>query len=92
MRRARESDSQRGIRREWISYGRLGSISNGRPSVERNRLSGDSVISFDADWVECWDISVGAPPHIFGQSSMGNGASSIDGGIIALNCTNAVLL
>jgi len=72
-------------------YVELGSISNGRPSVETNRLSGDSVIAFDADWVECW-VAVGAPPHIFGQSSMGNGASSIDGGIIALNCSNAVLL
>jgi hypothetical protein len=29
---------------------------------------------------------------MFGQSSMGKGASNIDGGIIALNCTNAALV
>lgn len=30
--------------------------------------------------------------HIPGHSSMGNGASNMDGGIIALNCTTAALV
>ena len=29
---------------------------------------------------------------MFGHSSMGSGASNIDGGINALNCTNAALV
>jgi hypothetical protein len=29
--------------------------------------------------------------HMLGQSSMGNGASNIEGGIIALNCMTAAL-
>jgi hypothetical protein len=29
--------------------------------------------------------------HMLGQSSMGNGASNIEGGIIALNCITAAL-
>lgn len=70
----------------------LGSASNGRPSVETNRRIGDSVDSFDVDWAECEDGLVENPPHMFGQSSMGKGASNIDGGIIALNCTNAALV
>jgi len=70
----------------------LGSGSNGRPSVEINRRIGDSVDSPDADWAGREDGSVDPPPHMFGQSSMGKGASNIDGGIIALNCTNAALV
>jgi len=70
----------------------LGSASNGRPSVETNRRIGDSVESFDADGAACDDGLVDAPPHMFGQSSMGNGANNIDGGIIALNCTNAAVV
>ena len=70
----------------------LGSGSNGRPSVEINRRIGDSVDSSDADWAGREDGSVDPPPHMFGQSSMGKGASNIDGGIIALNCTNAALV
>jgi hypothetical protein len=30
--------------------------------------------------------------HIFGQSSIGNGASNIEGGIIALNCNTAAFV
>jgi hypothetical protein len=62
-----------------------GSASKGSPSVETKRRIGDSVDSFD-------DVSVDAPTHTFGQSSMGKGASNIEGGIIALNCTNAALV
>lgn len=62
-------------------YVELGSGSNGRPSVRTNRRIGD-----------CEDGSADTAPHIFGQSSMGKGASNIDGGIIALNCSNAALL
>jgi hypothetical protein len=72
-------------------YLELGSVFKGRPSVETNRRSGDSVDSFDADWADC-DVPDDTPPHMFGQSSMGKGASNIDGGIIALNCNNAALL
>jgi hypothetical protein len=72
-------------------YLELGSVFKGSPSVETNRRSGDSVDSLDADWAAC-DGSDDTPPHMFGQSSMGKGASNIDGGIIALNCTNAALV
>jgi hypothetical protein len=71
----------------------FGSASNGRPSVEINRRTGDSADSLDAHGAGFEDDeSGGTPPHTFGQSSIGNGASSIDGGINALNCTNAALL
>ena len=70
----------------------LGSASNGRPSVETNRRIGDSVDPHDGDWAECEDGWLDTPPHILGQSSMGRGASNIDGGIIALNCSNAALV
>lgn len=70
----------------------LGSGSNGRPSVETNRRSGDSVDSLDVDSAHCDDGWLDTPPHILGQSSMGRGASNIDGGIIALNFSNAALV
>ena len=70
----------------------LGSISDRKPSVETNRRTGDSVDPLDADWADCEVISDDTPPHMFGQSSMGSGANNIDGGISALNCTNAALV
>ena len=69
-----------------------GSASTGRPSVEINRRTGDSVDALDADSVDGEDLSRDTPPHMFGQSSMGKGASNIDGGISALNCTSAALV
>jgi hypothetical protein len=73
-------------------YVESGSASNGRPSVEINRRTGDSVDAFDADSVDCEDISGDTPLHMFAQSSMGKGASNIDGGISALNCSSAALV
>jgi hypothetical protein len=78
-------------RAQRLPYWELGSVFKGRPSVDTNRRSGDSVDSFDADWADC-DVSDDTPLHMFGQSSMGKGASNIDGGIIALNCSNAALV
>jgi hypothetical protein len=74
-----------------IFYQELGSVFKGRPRVDTNRRSGDSADSFDANGADC-EVPDETPPHMFGQSSMGKGASNIDGGIIALKCTNAALL
>jgi hypothetical protein len=71
---------------EWVSR------SVGRPSVEPNRRTGDSADSLESDSVDCKDISVDTPRHILSQSSIGKGASIIDGGIIALNFITATLL
>jgi hypothetical protein len=73
-------------------YVEFGSASNRRPSVETNRRTGDSADSLDADCAGCEELSGGPPPHMFGHNSIGKGASNIDGGISALNCTNAALL
>jgi hypothetical protein len=62
-------------------------------SVETNRRTGDSVASFEADWWVDREDKPGATfPHIRGQSSMGNGASNIEGGISALNFITAALV
>jgi hypothetical protein len=58
-------------------------------SVETNRRTGDSVDSLEADW---WVDREATFPHIRGQSSMGNGASNIEGGISALNFITAALV
>ena len=61
-------------------------------SAETNRRTGDSVDSFEADWWVDREDKAGATfPHIRGQSSMGNGASNIEGGISALNFITAAL-
>ena len=60
-------------------------------SVETNRRTGDSVDPFEAEWVECEDMPGAAVAHMLGQSSMGNGASNIEGGISALNFITAAL-
>jgi hypothetical protein len=56
-----------------------------------NRRTGDSPDSLDAHGAGVEDGFGGTPTHTFGQSSIGKGASNIDGGINALNCTNAAL-
>ena len=71
---------------EWVSR------SVGRPSIEPNRRTGDSVDSLEADSVDRKDTSRDTAAHILGHSSMGKGASIIDGGIIALNFITAALL
>jgi hypothetical protein len=70
---------------EWES----GSVR--RPSVETSRRTGDSGDSLAALEADCEDMS-GALAHILGHSSMGSGASNIDGGIIALNWTTAAFV
>jgi len=60
-------------------------------SVETNRRTGDSLDPFDAERVECADMPGAAVAHMLGQSSMGNGASNIEGGIRALNFITAAL-
>ena len=59
-------------------------------SVETNRRIGDSVDSFEAGWVH-WEDRPGEFAHMLGQSSMGNGASNIEGWINALNFITAAL-
>jgi hypothetical protein len=66
-------------------YAEWESMSIDRPSIATSRCTGDSVDSL-AGFSEDPEGMPGAiTVHIFGQSSMGNGASNIDGGIIALN-------
>jgi hypothetical protein len=60
-------------------------------SVETNRRIGDSVDSFEAGWVHRENKPGETFAHMLGQSSMGKGASNIEGGIIALNCMTAAL-
>jgi len=60
-------------------------------SVETNRPTGDSVDSFEAERVDRENMPGAMFAHMLGQSSMGKGASSIEGGIIALNCMTAAL-
>jgi hypothetical protein len=69
-----------------------GSRSIGRPSVEPNRRNGDSLDSFEAESMGCEDMPGAKSAHMFGQSSMGKGASNIEGGIIALNCITAAFV
>jgi hypothetical protein len=60
-------------------------------SVETNRPTGESVDSFRAERVARENMPGATFAHMLGQSSMGNGASNIEGGIIALNCITAAL-
>jgi hypothetical protein len=60
-------------------------------SVETNRRIGDSADSFEAGWVHRENKPGETFAHMLGQSSMGNGASNIDGGISALNFITAAL-
>jgi len=60
-------------------------------SAETNRRTGDSVDSFEAEWVECGGNPAAVFARMLGHNSMGNGASNIEGGIIALNCSTAAL-
>jgi hypothetical protein len=60
-------------------------------SVETNRRTGDSVDPFEAEWVDFEDKPGATFEHMLGQSSMGNGASNIEGGISALNFITAAL-
>src|SRR5258708_2589951 len=57
-------------------------------SVETNRPTGDS---FRAERVARENMPGATSAHMLGQSSIGNGASNIEGGIIALNCMTAAL-
>ena len=59
--------------------------------VETNRRNGDGVDSLEAESVDGFDLGRAKYAHIFGHSSIGRGASSIDGGISALNSTTAAL-
>ena len=59
--------------------------------MEPNRRTGDSADSLEAGSVDRKDTSRDTAAHILGQSSMGKGASIIDGGIIALNFSTAAL-
>jgi hypothetical protein len=63
-----------------------------RPSVETRRRTGDSGDPLAAHGADCEDLSAALLGHMLGQSSMGNGASNIEGGIIALNCTTAAFV
>jgi len=60
--------------------------------MEPSRRTGDAVDSLEADSVDRTHTSRDTAPHILGQSSIGKGASIIDGGIIALNFIAAALL
>jgi hypothetical protein len=60
-------------------------------SVETNRPTGDSADSFEAERVDRENMPGAMFAHMLGQSSMGNRASNIEGGIIALNCITAAL-
>jgi hypothetical protein len=60
-------------------------------SVETNRRTGDSVDPFEPEWVDFEDKPGATFEHMLGQSSMGNGASNIEGGISALNFITAAL-
>lgn len=63
-----------------------------RPSIATSRCTGDSADSLAGRREDPEDMPGAITVHIFGQSSMGNGASNIDGGIIALNCTTAAFV
>jgi hypothetical protein len=60
-------------------------------SAETNRRTGDSVDSYEAGRVDREGKPGTGSAHMPGHSSMGNGASNIEGGIIALNCMTASL-
>ena len=64
------------------------SRSVGRPSVETSRRTGDSVESL----ARREDFEAGSGAMSACQISMGNGASNMEGGIIALNCTTAAFV
>ena len=59
--------------------------------VETNRRNGDGVDAFEAESADGWDFWRAMYAHIFGHSSIGRGASNIEGGISALNSTTAAL-
>jgi hypothetical protein len=60
-------------------------------SVHTNRRNGDAVDSFEAQGMGGEDEPGATSAAMLGHSSMGNGASNIDGGIIALNFITAAL-
>jgi hypothetical protein len=60
-------------------------------SAETNRRNGDSVDSHETGSVDRGGKPGAISAHMPGHSSMGNGASNIEGGIIALNCNTACL-
>jgi hypothetical protein len=63
-----------------------------RPTrVEINRRAGDGVDSLEAESVDDENLWRAMYAHILGHSSIGRGASNIDGGISALNSTTAAL-
>ena len=59
--------------------------------VETNRRNGEGVDSLELESVDGCGLWRAMYPHIFGHSSIGRGASNIDGGIRALNSTTAAL-
>jgi hypothetical protein len=61
-------------------------------SVETNRRTGDWVDSFEGERVDRENMPGATFAHMRGQSSMGNGASNIEGGISALNFITAALV
>src|SRR4029077_20041135 len=60
-------------------------------SVETNRRIGDSVDSFEEGWVHRENKPGETFAHMLGQGTMGNGASTIEGGISPLNFITAAL-
>jgi hypothetical protein len=64
----------------------------GSPSAETSRRTGDSSDSLAAHGEGCEGMSGATSGHILGQSSMGNGESNIEAGIIALNCTSVAFV
>jgi hypothetical protein len=68
------------------------SRSTGNPSVETSLRTGESADSLEAHAEGGEDMRGAVLGHIFGQSSIGNGASNIEGGIIALNCSTAAFV
>lgn len=61
-------------------------------SVETNRRIGDSVDSFEGERIDRENMPGATFAHMRGQSSIGNGASNIEGGISALNFITAALV
>jgi len=47
---------------------------------------------FEAAWTDRENMPGATSAHMLGHSSMGNGASSMEGGIIALNCITAAMV
>jgi hypothetical protein len=80
------------IRERKCCYSDGASRSTGNPSVETSRRTGESADSLDAHAEGGEDMRDAVLGHIFGQSSIGNGASNIEGGIIALNCSTAAFV